>query len=271
MERDVNIIKKYLSKKNITLVDCKLIESGSKSRAYNVNNEYFFKFKKKKVLEGEAFYFSIYENKFYPKFIDIDVDNEFIVYKMLEANDCKDARPIINLIKIIYDITKSYKRINCNGYGYYNNIKNSWCEFLQDECSDAREVLTHYFDNETFEIINDELYKMKNYTFEKKLIHGDFGLHNTMVKDNNFVAIIDPETLIGDPVYDFIFYCFSDATLFDVISLKEIISLCEVEEKYISSYIKIIFFIRMSRAYKYMLSDMQKYANKWDEIKKLEG
>ena len=105
------------------------------------------------------------------------------------------------------------------------------------------------------------------YEFYKKLMHGDFGIHNMLFLDNELTGIIDPQPLIGDPLYDFIFFIFSASKISLLININDIYNLIPNEPKEkINAMITIILFGRIARCIKYNLKDLDYFISLWSSL-----
>ncbi len=90
-----------------------------------------------------------------------------------------------------------------------------------------------------------------------------------MISNNKSIIIIDPSTVIGDYLYDFIFFCFSDVTLLKLISFQKIFDLLNEDYEKVKAMMIIVLFIRTQRALKYSKSDFPYYYKKYEELIKL--
>ena len=100
-------------------------------------------------------------------------------------------------------------------------------------------------------------------------MHGDFGLHNMLFLNGELVGMIDPQPLIGDPLYEFIFCVLSDKD----VAIHEIVSNIysyvpnESKEK-VDAMILFVLFGRIARCVKYHLSELNYFVDLWNFLSK---
>lgn len=271
MNDDMKIINKFLKSKNENMESIKELSGGTNNRIYSVNDKYFVKFKDSSSIMGEKYFFSIYQSNLYPKILDCNIEKGYIIYNLLDAKDAENANEIENIIDIVYNESVNRKVTLEKGYGYVSGLRHTWTDFLKNELDDSIEYLKSESLISKFDlnIINSSLKIIEKYPFEKRVIHGDFGLHNIMISNNKSIIIIDPSTVIGDYLYDFIFFCFSDVTLLKLISFQKIFDLLNEDYEKVKAMMIIVLFIRTQRALKYSKSDFPYYYKKYEELIKL--
>ena len=94
-------------------------------------------------------------------------------------------------------------------------------------CTESNEYLVKKI-NEIIDAINE----LNKYPFDKKLIHGDFGAHNFIKRNEKFVAAIDPQPIAGDPTYDLLFALVSNIDLIPFLSIDYLNQLCYYASRY---------------------------------------
>src|SRR5690606_27386382 len=95
------------------------------------------------------------------------------------------------------------------GYGDLIKPSNSWQEFLQVLIRDCKSYLKGILLKEHFDLIENSINTLQNYPFEKKLLHGDLRLENFIFENGTLTGIIDPYPMVGDSLYDKIYFLFS--------------------------------------------------------------
>ena len=95
--------------------------------------------------------------------------------------------------------------------------------------------------------------------FDKKLLHGDFGTHNFIENNGKFVGIIDPQAIIGDPLYDILFALCSNVSLLNTYTLDELYLIINEPKEKIKSLLIVVLYSRISRALKYHPNDIPAY------------
>lgn len=244
MDTILNDIKNKL---NIEINDIYNFKDGTTdSLVFSINNEYLIKTLSKEELNIYKIFFSLYkDNDYFQKVIYINNKLNYICFKFFEGNRFQDIKyDYKKAIEEIYNITKSYKVINYDFYGYLDYKVNTPYEFLLSEVEYAKEKLYEMNIDKVYDAINS----IKDYNYPKYLLHGDFGIHNFIVSSNK-IKVIDPMPLVFDPLYDFYFACLSSSFLIKKIDL--IFKYYERDNNYKKNLFIIVFFIRMSRAYVY--------------------
>ena len=143
----------------------------------------------------------------------------------------------------------------------------SWREFLEFELNEKKDYALEILKLEDYEKVIKEIEKIDKYKFNKKLMHGDFGLHNMLFFNKKLVGIIDPQPLIGDLVYDFIFCVFSNSKIAKIDIILNIYQLFDYEPKEkLDAMILFVLFCRIARCVKYKLKDLSYFVNLWKDL-----
>lgn len=260
-----NIINNFLKTKNEKLIKCEEAHGGNNNTLFIVNDKYFVKFKDELSVKEERMYFKK-EKKYSPILYYSNIKNKLLIYEFLKAHDLEDVRSINNIIDIVYDYSKNDSITSRKGYGYFGIENSSWIDFLKQEVNVSKEYLSKFIDKKDYITVDKALNNIKNYKFKKRILHGDFGIHNTMISEDNKIYFIDPEPVLGDWIYDFIFYCFSDVSLLKMISFDEIIKRIDEDECKVKSMMIIVMFNRLRRVMKYSKEDFNDYYDCWKKL-----
>ena len=96
-------------------------------------------------------------------------------------------------------------------------------------------------------------------------MHGDLGLHNILFNGDQIAGIIDPETVIGDRIYDFISFVFSDLRICENLKIQELYKLLgqEPQEK-IKAMVILVLFERIIRCVRNNIPNIEKYIKLWN-------
>ena len=215
-----------LSMKN----DLKLLKKNNYKEVYEINNKYIIKKSNINEVKAEKFFFDIYNERIYEKILCYEENSDFIVYNYIESTPLKLREA--NLKKVlseVWDIINSYKKINIDGYGEIFNRVDSWSEFLNKEVDLKRKDIP--FEKEKYLKVKKAINVIKLFKFEKKLLHGDLGIYNILFKDERIVGVIDPRVIIGDALYDFIFFYLSHINIIKNIDIEDIINMLKNEAR----------------------------------------
>ena len=259
MNEIINDIKKYL---DIDIKNIKKYKDGTTdSIVFSINNKYLIKTMSKEEIEIQKIFFNLYKNNLYfQKIIYINNNLNYICFEFIKGEKFKDLIIDSNLIiEEIYNITKSYKKVDCDFYGYLDYSVKTPYDFLLSEINYAKEKILDINTDKVYEALN--YFKDKN--ISKYLLHGDFGVHNFLI-DNNTLRVIDPMPLVFDPLYDFYFACLSNSFL--LIELDYIFKFYNRDIDYKRNLLIIVFYIRMSRSYMYDKEHFNNYLNIYNNL-----
>ena len=263
--RQLDLIASFLEKRNEKIDNYSIILGGNNNKLYSINNKYFIKFKDELSAIEEKMYFK-YTSEFSPKLYYSNIKNKMLVYELLIAEDLLDANRVQNLIEIVYKYAKSRPETKRHGYGYFGIENNSWLEFLTQEVNNSKQYLIDNNKKISFVIVDKALKNIGKYKFKKRILHGDFGLHNTMIAENKDIYFIDPEPVLGDWMYDFIFFCFSDLSVLQMIDFEKISNLINEDKNKVKSMMIIVLFNRLRRILKYSPGDFELYLEYWNKM-----
>ena len=260
-------IIKRLSMKN----DLRLLKKNNYKEVYAISNKYIIKKSNINEIKAEKFFGDIYNEKIYEKILWYEENSEFMVYNYIENTSLKmkDA----NFKKILFEvwnIINSYKKINIDGFGEIFNRVDSWSEFLNREVELKRKDIP--FEKEKYLKVKKSINVIKLFKFEKKLIHGDLGIYNILFKDERIVGVIDPRVIIGDTLYDFIFFYLSHINIIKNIEIEDIINMLKNQAKekiinlmYLLLYDRIAIETKNHREYV-----LEEYYKLWEKLEIIE-
>ncbi|MFF3025671.1 phosphotransferase [Gottfriedia sp. NPDC057948] len=214
---------------NMNLINKKEIKytqltGGTSSSIYllsNIKNDskYIVKLNDPRVLESEAYFLNFYNKvDILPNLLFAKKTFKYIVYPFIpgSANYDKKAKNelLILLVKQLINNYKSYP--NAPGWGWADELSNSWSDFLTSRMTESFKILDSYLEKPDhtliFSIINNS--DLITFQGEPCLLHGDCGIHNFIFNNGMLSGIIDPTPVFGDPLYDLIYaFCSSPDNL----------------------------------------------------------
>jgi fructosamine-3-kinase len=152
-------------------------------------------------------------------------------------------------------IVASYPEYKHDGYGFLEDEKPTWREFLLDEIEYAEKRIPQISQERVLRALTIAGAKdPKQY-----LMHGDFGAHN-FLNSNGVIRAIDPMPMVGDRLYDFYFAVLSNVKIFAELGRDYIMSFFEgYDLEYKEALMTIVLYVRMSRAAAYDLANLDKY------------
>ena len=240
----------------------KYFNDGTSSKVILLNNYYLIKQNEKNILKAEIEFLNNTTSKLFQKILYIHPDYEFVVYKFINGETMKKIDNISDVIEKIILITKNYSNYNKPGFGYLNEEVDTWEQFLKNEINYSSQNLTEYISNNS--IINNSIQILSNYTFTKKLLHGDLGTHNFIKSEGKLVGIIDPTPIIGDYLYDLLFALVSNVNILS--NITNIPNLINEPKEKIDAMLIIVLYSRISRCLKYHPQDIDIYMNYWNKL-----
>ena len=259
---DFITINDACSNLNIKYVTHKYFHDGTTSRIILLNDEYIIKVASKEQLKAEVTFANTYKNTpLLQKIAYFDNEYNYIVYSFIPGDVMHTVTDFENLTRNLQIIISSYKNSTESGYGYIENPKDSWSDFLKQEVKDASSLFNE--SSSFLPIVEDAINELNRYPFDKKLIHGDFGTHNFIKKDERFIAAIDPTPIIGDPTYDLLFALVSNVDLIPFLSLDYLTRYTKEKKEKIIALLKVVLFCRICRCTKYNKEDLEYYLDFW--------
>jgi len=263
---DERIVKEVLKNFNIEYECHKYFNDGVCSRVILLNKKYLIK--QNNLIDGEAEFYKYNNIDMFQKLLYIAPNYEYIVYEFINGETMSSVEDPQDTINKIIKIADSYANYDKDFYGYFDEKVDSWEEFLKREVGYCKN-LKGYIDD------NSEVYNcieiLNKYSFEKKVLHGDFGTHNFIQRDNKFVGVIDPQTVIGDKLYDILFAFVSNVDILRCITFDKLDVMLNEEKEKIYAMFVIVLYSRISRCLKYHKEDIDIYMDYWEYLKIKKG
>lgn len=259
---ETRIINEVLNILNDKYISHKYFNDGTVSKVILLNNKYLIK--QNKNLEAEIEFFKYNKLNMFQKVLYIHPDLEYVVYSFLDGEIMYDVDDPKDALNKIIDITSKYSLSDKEGYGYYLEKVDKWTDFLKSEIEDSEKHLTDYIKDNTF--VYDCLNKLKEYSFAKKVIHGDFGTHNFIKRNGKMVGVIDPDTVLGDALYDTLFAIVSNVDILQTITYEDLCSLINEDKNKIYCMLVIVLYSRIARCLKYHKEDIDIYMNYYNDL-----
>lgn len=261
-----NIIRDVSTRLNINVENIKYFTDGTtESTVFCINNKYLIKTVDELTLKEQEEFLNNYKYDYFQKIIFCSKKLNYICFKFLEGNkfDFEVPKNINNVVDELYKITNNYKEYEYEGYGYLFDDHKSWYDFLKDEIDYAKKDIKNL--KIDMNKLNEALEKIKKYDVPKYLVHGDFGTHNFLI-NNGSIKVIDPMGVVGDYLYDFYYSIFSSYKIFSKISIEDILKFYDRDYEYKKSLLTIVFFIRLSRCYKYDRENINMYLDVYNNL-----
>lgn len=259
----MDFINEVCSSLNIEYKHHKYFNDGVSSKVMLINNKYLVKENTIDELKGEVLYLNDNASEIMQKVLYIDKNYKYVVFDFIEGNVMHDVIDVKDVLDKICKVVTNYKPTNISGYGYIDDIKDSWKNFLLDEISSCDNV-KEYIPSDKY--VKECINNLENLTFTKSIIHGDFGTHNFIEYKGKLKGIIDPQTVIGDPLYDLLFAIVSNVDILSKLTLKEIYALTNENKSKVHDLLVVVLYSRISRCLKYHPQDISIYIDFYNEI-----
>ncbi|MEE6453286.1 phosphotransferase [Gottfriedia acidiceleris] len=267
---------------NLNLINKKEIKytkltGGTSSSIYllsNIKNDskYIVKFNDPHVLQSEAYFLNFYNKvDILPKLIFAETTFNYIVYPFIQGstNYIKKNKKklLISLVKQLINNYESYP--NAPGWGWADDLSNSWSDFLMSRMTEAYKILNSYLDKQDHTLISAIINNSNQMTFQGEpfLLHGDCGIHNFIFNLGELSGIIDPTPVFGDPLYDLIYaFCSSPDNL-----TKETISTAVSHLKFLQykdshiiyKNVLVGLYFRLATCIRHHPNDLDEYLKAW--------
>lgn len=264
-EKDQKIIQKVLKYFKLPYLTHHYFYDGTDSKVLLLNDSYLIKQNKKKNLKAEVEFLRKTRHEKLQKILYIDKSYEFVVYKFIPGETMKKVEDVPDTLKNIVSIVSCYSDCFKKGYGFLYNTVDSWSTFLENQVASSSPTVKEYISENA--LVSMAVSNLKNYPFEKKLLHGDFGTHNFIKQNKKLVGVIDPLPIIGDPLYDILFAVTSNAELLKQLPLSSLYEFISEPKEKIQHLLLIILYIRISRCLKYHPNDILFYLKYWNQLK----
>ncbi|MBG9830793.1 phosphotransferase [Bacillus sp. FSL M8-0063] len=207
---DISIIAAQLVKEKVISHDpnsVKVLNGGTTSTVYLLDEKYVVKLNEAEVIREEANFLSFYEgNTLFSKLLYKEPLHTYFVYSFLEGNtSCEQGYKRSTLRTLVKEVINKYKMVpEAEGWGWKESPVQTWNEFLTTNVMEAYENVRRYISEEDYRIV----LKLANRgagVNQPFLLHGDFGFHNFIFRENRLHGVIDPLPVLGDPLYDLIY------------------------------------------------------------------
>lgn len=175
--------------------------------------------------------------------------------------DIKSKENVLQYINQIKKFIDNYVEYKGYGYGDILDRVDSWKSFLEKEIFEK----SKFMEIEKYKIIKKSLDIVSQYKFRKKVIHGDLGIYNVIFQKDKIKIVIDPRTIIGDPLYDFIYFVLSKLDFIESIDIDDFIDITSQPKQKVIELMKILLYIRISINKKNGLQ-VNKYEEIWNKL-----
>ena len=242
---------------NLAKSELKYYDDGSTdSIVFSADEKYLIKISDERTIREQTEFLTKNTNSVFQPYYCSDDEIGYECLGFLEGVHYKEA-PIdaYAAAEQIAEIVKNYAEYPCDNYGFMNDMKPTWYDFLLDEIEYASQRIPDLPKDRVMAALE----KMRDAKPEQRMLHGDFGTHNFLVKDGQ-IRVIDPMPVVGDKLYDFYFAILSNIGIFPELGLDYIFSYFdEYERDYKEALLTIALYVRTSRAAAYDAKNLDRY------------
>ena len=268
-DQDKKIVETFLNLNNLKYETHKYFTDGASSRVILLNNEYLIKQNSALALKAEVEFLKRVAtipkiSNYFQKIVYVEPEYNFVVYSFINGNVMKNPENPKKVVSSLLDITSSLPTYEKECFGYLGEETKTWVDFLKEEIKYSSEYVPENICENSF--VYKAAESLEKYKFTKKLLHGDFGTHNFIEINGNFVGVIDPMPVAGDSLYDLLFGICSNVKLLSSFRIEELLNITNEPKEKIKSLLIVVLYSRISRCLKYHPRDLDIYL---DYINKL--
>ncbi|WP_419881736.1 aminoglycoside phosphotransferase family protein [Peribacillus sp. B-H-3] len=276
---DIQEVIKELNNKEIihsSAVEYEQLNGGTVSDLYllstNDGARYVVKLNEPQVLQSEANFLTFYKDLYLlPRLLFVEPSDNYIVYAFITGSTNYVRKNKQEVLKaLVQGLINQYKAVpNDIGWGWADELTDSWQSFLLNEIIEANKILDSYLEKDEFTFVLNlvKSSKINNLDREPFLLHGDCGVHNFIYNDGRLIGVIDPTPVIGDPLYDLIYaFCSSpdDLSKETIISAASHLLIKEnISEQLLYEKVLIGLYLRLATCIRHHPNDLNDYLKAW--------
>ncbi|MEC3317400.1 aminoglycoside phosphotransferase family protein [Bacillus thuringiensis] len=245
----------------------KALNGGTTSTVYLLDEQYVVKLNESDVIHEEAYFLQFYKkDELFPKLLYKEPLNRYIVYSFLEGTtSCKLGHKRSVLCKLVKEVINKYEvATEVDGWGWKENLLQSWSEFLTTNVIEAHENVRRYISEEEYRTVLNLANRDAGIN-QPFLLHGDLGFHNFIFKENKLHGVIDPLPVLGDPIYDLIYAFCSTPENLTKETINYAMKQCVFHKKDCDLYEEIVIglYLRIDTCLRHHPKDLEDYLIAW--------
>ncbi|MCP9278753.1 phosphotransferase [Bacillus wiedmannii] len=267
---DISIIAAQLVKEKVISHapnSVKALNGGTTSTVYLLDEKYVVKLNEAEVIREEANFLSFYEgNTLFSKLLFKEPLHTYFVYSFLEGNtSCKQGYKRSTLLTLVKEVINKYKMFpEAEVWGWKESPVQSWNEFLTANVMEAYENVRCYISEEEYRTVL-KLANREAGVNQPFLLHGDFGFHNFIFRENRLHGVIDPLPVLGNPLYDLIYAFCSTPEDLTKETIDYAMKQCVFHKKERDLYEEIVIglYLRIDTCLRHHPKDLEDYLVAW--------
>jgi fructosamine-3-kinase len=258
------------------------LNGGTVSELYLLYNsdgtKYVVKLNEPQVLKSEANFLDCYKNlNLLPNLLFVEQSYNYIVYSFISGTTNLTGVNKQEMLKALVEgVLNNYKTVpNDIGYGYADELTDSWQVFLWNEIIEVNKILKSHLASDEYNFVLNVFENLKNNDIEREpfLLHGDCGIHNFIFNAGQLEGVIDPTPVVGYPLYDLIYaFCSSpdDLTKETIDSaVSHLMIKGEKDNSILYEEVIIGLYLRLGACIKHHPNDFGEYLKAWYYWKKV--
>lgn len=250
------------------IVAGKPLHGGTASRVWLLTDEeqHQYVLKQNPEVNEEVAYLEAYQSiDLLPNVLFFEREQQFYVYEYLSGSIQKSIRNKQEmLIELVRKLWLHAVVVTPTNWGWASQPVNDWSAFLLAEINEAKPINNQFLPQEAYTIVA-QLAKNQRRQTQAYLLHGDCGIHNLLQNDNQVVAVIDPQTLYGDRLFELVAtFCSSPEQLTEG-TLRPAVELLlgEYQKEEVVEAVLIGLYLRIYRCYWHHREDLPQYLLAW--------
>ncbi|MGQ3481446.1 aminoglycoside phosphotransferase family protein [Paenibacillus sp. TY11] len=171
------------------------------------------------------------------------------------------------LLSLAIEVIAHYKPLGEERhYGYPDHPFVEWRDFLLHRTKESGNIIQDVLPQEDHRFVHALMAGLPQKNI-KYLLHGDFGVHNFVFAENGtLTGIIDPDPVVGEPLYDLIYaFCSSPdrLTVDPILSAVEKLGPEMTGEYELNREVLQGLYFRMATCIRHHPKDLDKYTEAW--------
>ena len=239
-------------------------DGSTDSIVFNVLDKYIVKITNERTVRNQQLFLS---KNTHPAFQHLLCSDEKLHYECFEFIDGVhySSHPIEKrqATEQLAKIVQSYAKFPHEGYGFLDDEKATWADFLLDEIDYAKRRIPSISQARVMAALDvvREFPEPEQY-----LMHGDFGAHNFLSEGGQTIRVIDPMPMVGDRMYDFYLAVLSNVAIFRDLGEEYLMQFfADADLRYRRALMVIALYVRMSRAAHYDNEHLPDYERLYED------
>lgn len=261
------------------ILDTERLSGGSGAEVYLVTTKSGEKFIYKKGasedIEVQRIFYDFYQKSpLLPKLISSSPNSDQFILSYLDQEKVADFGKQKILEDLITNFINIYKPIKRDSFGFLSARIQAptFSDFLKAQSLSTWKEDTQLLPESdlqfTYNLIN-KVYTDKVFS-EQYLIHGDLGFHNFYYNKTKITGIIDPDPIVGHPLYDLCYAFLTISQQFSLTSFQRLLAKLSktypVNRNHYKEYLLIALFKRIYSSRKHHPHDLPAYLEIWTRL-----